>query len=228
MSTMKLSPRTIEVIKNFSTINPSLLFRKGSVLKTKSPGNNHFGKAKIDETFPQQFAIYDLNRFLGVLSLFKEPEFKLFDKYMRIEEDHRHSQISFSSEDNIISAAAEDLKMPKGFVKFGLSKEDLENLLKAQAIMNLPEILFVGKSGNITVEAGDTKTPTSDVYSAKIGKTDKTFKVVVKAELLTKLMPENYEVEIAVNPANKSAGILHFKGSDVEYHIAPEATSTYA
>jgi hypothetical protein len=90
--------------------------------------------------------------------------------------------------------------------------------------MGLPEILFVGKGGNISIETQDTKNPVSDVYTAKLGKSDKNFKVIVKSELITRLLQEDYEVEIA---GNKTAAIIQFTGTDVLYHVAPEATSTY-
>ena len=34
---------------------------------------NIVAKATVEETFPKQVAIYDLNEFLGCLSLFKNP-----------------------------------------------------------------------------------------------------------------------------------------------------------
>ena len=71
---MKLTSRTLQVLKNFSTINPSLLFKNGSVITTMSPNKTVMARATVGEVFPQTYAIYDLSRFIGVLSMFNDPD----------------------------------------------------------------------------------------------------------------------------------------------------------
>ena len=71
---MKLSDNTIDVLKNYSTINQSLLFRQGNVLRTISPLRTIFVEATVDETFPETFALYDLNKLLAKISLYEDAE----------------------------------------------------------------------------------------------------------------------------------------------------------
>ena len=65
---MQISKNTFEVLKNFSEINENLLIKPGNELKTISVMKNVLAKATIEETFDKEFAIYDLNSFLNVLS----------------------------------------------------------------------------------------------------------------------------------------------------------------
>ena len=81
---MKLSARTIQVLKSFAQINPSLIFTPGNEIKTVSPQKTILAKATIAETIPQQFAIYDLVKFLGVLSLFNDPDLEINEKFITI------------------------------------------------------------------------------------------------------------------------------------------------
>ena len=71
---MKLSVDTVNILKNFSLINPSIAFKAGNSLSTMSPQRSVMARADLDDHFPSDGAIYDLSRFLGVISLFETPE----------------------------------------------------------------------------------------------------------------------------------------------------------
>ena len=224
MTTLKFTPRTLEIIQNFSTINPSLLFRKGSVIKTRNPSNNLYGTARVAEEFENEFAVYDLSRFLSILSTFTDPELKFGNRNATIVEGGRKLDYRFCEVEDIVVAKADDMKIPKPFVKVDLPKAELQRVLKAQAILNLPEIIVEGVDGKILLETTNTETKVTDLYSTEIGKTDQNFRVVVKSELLTKLSPDDYSMEIS---KNKTEGIISFKGKDIDYYVAPEPTSVY-
>ena len=81
---MKLTQKTFSILKNFSSINQSLYVTKGNVLRTMSEMKSVMAEAEIQEMFPQDFGIYDLNQFLGVLSLFEEPDLDFDTSYVRI------------------------------------------------------------------------------------------------------------------------------------------------
>ncbi len=224
---LKLSPKTIDIIKNFSTINPSLLFRKGNILRTRNPGNNLYGVAQVAETFEQEFAVYDLSRFLTALSTFTDPELKFSEKSATIIEGDNKLKYTFCNIEDIVVAPDSDMKIPSPFVSVNLEKTKLERVLKAQAILSLPEFIIVGNDGKLTLETTTTETKVTDSFVTAIGKTDKNFKVVVKAELLTKLMTSNdYTLDIS---RNKSEGILSFRAvnNEISYFIAPEPNSVY-
>ena len=49
---MKLSDKTIKILKNFSSINQSMLFRTGSIIRTKSTTDTIAAQAVVEEMFP--------------------------------------------------------------------------------------------------------------------------------------------------------------------------------
>ena len=57
---MKLSKQTVELFKNFSTINSNLLLKPGNKIGTISSQKNIMASNTIGETIPNEFGIYDL------------------------------------------------------------------------------------------------------------------------------------------------------------------------
>jgi hypothetical protein len=227
MTKLKFLPRTLEIIQNFSIINPSLLFRKGSVIRTRNSGNNLYGVARVEENFEQEFAIYDLSRFLGILSTFDEPILKFGEKNVTILEGSKKLTYTFCNVEDIVVAPDKDMTIPKPFVKVDLPKSELERVLKSQAILALPEFIISGTGGadgKIMLQTTNSEVKTTDSFSTVIGKTDQHFNVVVKAELLQKLETVDYSLEIS---RNNDEGIIALRGKDVDYFVAPEPNSVY-
>lgn len=217
---MKISSRTAQVLKNFSTINQSLLFKPGRTITTISPQKTVLAKANVDEEFDKQFAIFDLARFLGVMSLFNEPEIKLEDKFAIIKDTNQKVNYTYADPTMIIVPPDKNINMQEAEISFTLTTDSLARIMKAMSIMQTPEIAVVGNEGNISIETFDSKNSTSDNFSVRVGTTKHTFKMVFKVENI-KLMPGDYDVKIS------SKGIGHFKSNDVEYWITTEATSTF-
>ena len=71
---MKLSENTISILKNFASINQSILIKSGSKIRTMPKLKTILAQAEVEEVFPKDFAIYDLNQFLNGLSLHQDPE----------------------------------------------------------------------------------------------------------------------------------------------------------
>lgn len=217
---MKLETRTMQILKNFSTINPSLMFKPGSTLNTMSPNKTVLAKASIKEQIPSSFAIYDLSKFLGVLSLFDQPELQVEEKQMVINGGQQKVRYTFASPDAIVIPSEKEVNMPETEIKFKLTAEDLTKVMKAMGVMQLPEIAVVGENGEMSIQAIDSKNPSADSYRVVLGENANNFKMIFKAENI-KIMQGDYDVSIS------SKGIGHFKGSDVEYYIATEANSTF-
>ena len=217
---MKLSARTLQILKNFATINPSLLFKPGSSLTTISPLKTMQAKAKVSETFDSEFAIFDLSRFIGVLSLFEDPEIEVDDKFLSIVKDAHKVNYVYADKDLIVTSSRE-IKMPKCEIEFNLTGANFSAVMKALNVLSLPEVAVIGENGSMYFAALNTKTPNGDVYRVHVGETEHTFKMVFRAENM-KLLQDEYEVRISAK------GLGHFKGSDVEYWIATEASSTFA
>lgn len=216
---MKFNQRTIQILKNFAGINPSILFREGDLLSTVSSSKSILAKAKIDQTVESEFAIYDLSRFLSTLSLFNDPEITLNEKKLNISEGQKSINYSITDASLIIAAPTKELNI-EGEINFELSSEKLQEAMKAMNILGLPEVAIVGDNGKIALKAMSVKDKGSDNFSVEIGETDKTFSAVFSAENI-KMVPNNYKVSIS------EKGISHWSGDDIEYWIMCEASSKF-
>lgn len=217
---MKFDSKTLQVMKNFATINPSLQFKVGNVLKTISPSKTVLGVATVPNTFEKEFAIYDVSRFMSVLSLFNDPEIELGEKSLTVSSGDTSLKYLYAAPSTIIAPPEKELKLPSNDVQFTLTNEMFTAVSKAMGVLGLPGIAVVGDGANMYLQASDSKGKIEDKYSIKIGETDKKFNVIFKAENL-KILPMNYEVSIS------SKGISQFKGEDIEYWIATDADSKF-
>lgn len=217
---MNLSERSIQVLKNFSTINPSIQFREGNVLKTVSPNKTMMAKARLDSNVERTFAIYDLSRFLGVVSLFEQPEFELEENQLNINSTGRSVSYTYADPTTIVVPPENDLAIGDCEVNFTLEQSQYIDIMKALGVMSFPELVVAGENGNIILRATDSKNPSADKYDIIVGDSNIDFHAVFKAENI-KLMPDDYEVAIS------SRGIANFKSEDIEYWISIEAHSQF-
>lgn len=218
MSTMKLEPKTLTVLKNFSSINPSLMFREGSVVTTMSPTKSVLARARIGQSFEKQFAIYDLSRFLGVISLFDNPDLELNESSVTIRKEDRELDYRYADPSTIVMPPDKNVVLPSEDVKFKLTTATLNDLQRALSALSMPEIAVVGDSKKMWIQVIDVKNMLGDSYKISLGDTDKKFRFVFKAENL-KFIPQDYEVTIT------SKLMSHFKGTevvDIDYWVAPE------
>lgn len=217
---MKIDTNTVNVLKNFAKINPSILVQEGNVIKTISPGKTIMAKATVPTSFERKFAIYNLDRFLSAVSLFANPELSFGDQAVTIAEDQRVTKYTYADESTITKAPEKEINLPSIDASFRLTNTALKEVEKALGVLGLPEIVVTGDGSKVLLQAADSKNAGGDVYSVEVGTTDKTFKAVFKSENI-KILPGDYDVNIC------SRGISHFKGTDVEYWIAVEQHSTF-
>ena len=221
---MKLSESTINVLKNFATINAGMQFKEGSVVRTINKGQNVLGKATIKESFEKDFVIYDLNRFLSLYSSLNDPEIVVNadSNNITIKSGTSKTTYGLADESMIVAPPAKELKIENAEVNFRLTKEDMSQVLKLSGILGLPNIAVIGDGTSISISALDVKNPDSDDFSIKVGETSANFKLIFVTENL-KMVPGTYDVAIS------SKGISHFKHATdaIEYWIATEAGSKY-
>ena len=216
---MKLSEQTVSLLKNFASINQNLLFKSGNKLQTISAQKNILVNAEIPESFPSDFAIYDLNKMLGVMSLFQDPDLEVGEKTMKI---GGKVDYMFADPAMIVSPPDKDLAFPDPEVSFTLSKGDFSQVTKAAAVLGLPHICVQGKNGKMSIVATDIHNSSSDEFTTELGETSLTFNMVFKIENL-KLFSGDYNVEIT------SKGISKFShtSTNLQYFIATESDSTF-
>ena len=220
---MKLSDKTLSLLKNFSTINQSMLFKKGSKLRTVSVMKNILAEASIEEEFPRDFGIYDLNQYLNGLSLHNDPELNFeADNYVVIKEGRSRSKYFFADPSVIITPPEDSITLPTEDVSFELSTDQLDKLLKAAAIYQLADLSVVGGDGVVKVLVRDKKNETSNDYSVVVGETESTFSFNFKVENI-KILPGTYDVVCC----QKNISRFTSKNYDLTYFIALEPDSTF-
>jgi hypothetical protein len=221
---MKLSEKTIDLLENFSSINQSILVKKGSKLRTISVMKNILAEADIDENFEKDFGIYDLPQFLNGVGLMNDPDIDLkHDSYMIIREG-RSTRVKFAFADPevIVSPPEKAIELPSRDVCFQLDSTQLQKLLKASSVYQLPDLSAVGNGGEITLVVSDRKNDNSNEFSLVVGKTDKTFEFNFKIENI-KLIPGSYDVVIS----KKLLAEFTNSSYNLKYFIALEPDSTY-
>ena len=220
---MKLSDKTLSVLKNFSTINQSILVKQGTQLRTISVAKNILAEANIDEDFPRDFAVYDLNQFLNGLSLHQDPDLDFSPpSYISIKEGKRRVKYFYADPNVIVSPPDKEITLPSEDVHFQLDSSALEKLLKAAAVYQLPDFSVIGEAGVVKLVVRDKKNDTSNEFAVVVGETDKEFIFNFKVENI-KIIPGAYDVIVSSKLLSKFTNT----NFDLKYYIALEPDSTF-
>ena len=221
---MKSSDKTLDILKNFSDINQSILIKKGNIIKTVNSLKNILAQAEVEEDFSQEFAIYNLHEFIGLLSTMTEPDLLFSDKYVMISSGDKKVKYIYADPSYVVKPE-KDLVMPECEINFKLTEEVYVSLNKVSTILQLHDICLKGcnKSNKIYLCATNKKDDSSNDYSEVVGTSNnKKFNIFLKRENL-KIIPGDYNVFIS------SKGISHFGNSaaKLDYWIALEPDSSY-
>ena len=220
---MKLSPETITILKNFASINQSVLVKSGSKLRTISVMKIILAEADVKETFPKDFAIYDLNQFLNGLSLHQDPDLDFTnDSHLIIREGKRRVKYFFADPEVIVTPPDKELSLPTEDVCFQLEHSQLDKLIKASAVYQLPDLSAVGEAGVVKLVVRDKKNDTSNEFSIIVGETESEFTFNFKVENI-KIIPGTYDVIVSSKLISKFSNPKF----NLNYYIALEPDSTF-
>ena len=220
---MKLSEKTIKIFENFSSINQSILVKQGNKIRTISVMKNILAEAEIKEDFPKNCAIYDLKQFLNGLGLHEDPQLDFSnDKYLVIREGKRKVKYFFADENVIVTPPEKSITLPTQDETFTLEHSQLDKILRAASVYQLPDLSAIGSDNKIRLVVRDKRNDTSNEYSIDVGETEKNFIFNFKVENI-KIIPGNYDVVIS------SKFISQFSNTNynLNYYIALEPDSTY-
>lgn len=217
---MKISEKTIQILKNFSTINQSILVHPGNVIKTIAGDRTIFSKADVQENFPKKFSIYELSKFLGAISLFKEPEFEFFDDHLKISEGNNFIRYAYADESLIVTPPNKEIELPSKDIVFDLNERDLSTILKAVSVLQVPEVSISGEDGAIYIKAINNKNASSDRFQIAVGVTDQSFNAIFNASFM-KFLPANYKVALS------KSGFAQFTSDGLIYWIAADQNSKF-
>ena len=219
---MKISNDTRNVLKNFSTINSGIRVKSGNKLETISNMKNILAVATVNESFPQDFSIYNLPEFLGATSLLSDPEFEFGDTSLTVADDNSSLAYFYASE-GMVTAPDKMITMPDAEIVINLSSSLLSELQKAASVLGVNDMVLSSDGTVIRLEVTDKKNPTSNTFSRIVGEGNGvSYTMNFKIENL-KVLDGNYEVSVS------SKGISHFNNTDIDlvYFIALEPDSKY-
>lgn len=221
---MKLSNDTVEILKNFSNINQSILIKEGTVLKTISPLRTIYVEATVSEQFPREFALYDLNKLLAKMSLYKDAEVNFASDRLSIStsDNKKNDNIKYCSSQVIVTPPDKPINFGKADCEFTVEQADLEWMKKSAGISGSPNFVFESDGDTVHFIATDVKDDSADQSKIEIGEGDGTkFRVVMKVENF-KLVDGSYDVKIA----KKGLALFAHKTKDIKYFIAIEAAQS--
>lgn len=219
---MKISKQTFEVLKNFSEINENLLIKPGNKLTTISVMKNVLAEATVEETFDKEFAIYDLNSFLSLLSLYDDPDVELKDNFLTVSKGKSSSKFWYADASLVVSPS-KSITMPSAEVTVRITQSQYTDLLKASNIMQLPDVGLVSDGDTINLIATDKKNQTSNQFNVEVAEgTGTKFNFYFKRENL-RMIPGDYDLTVSAK------NISHFVNANrnLQYWIALETDSKY-
>ena len=223
---MKLSEHTVDVLKNFATINQNLVIKQGSTLTTMSAMKNIVAKAEVEESFDKEVAIYDLNEFLASLSLFASPVLEFNEGFVTIKEENtpKNSLKYFYSDPSVVTSPNKTITMPSKEVSFTLNGDNLTKLKRAAGVIGAPDLVLEKKNTDVFLTVKDKKNDTANTFSVDVDTVEdgSDFKFFFKVENL-KVMDGDYHVDIS----SKNISHLASSNKDVEYWVALEPESSY-
>jgi hypothetical protein len=219
---MKLSKETVGVLKNFASINGNLLIKEGSKLSTISAQKNVMASITVPEVFDSEFAVYDLNEFLGALSLFEDPELEFSEKSVKIKQGNNSIRYYAADVGTLTVPPAKQIQLPSEDISFDLTAATLAMIQRTASVLHSADVSVVGDGSKMKIVVADKKNAAANAYEVALSDTDKTFKVNLKVDNL-KMIPGNYTITIS----NKKISRFQANGSDLVYFVAVEADSTF-
>tara|TARA_R100000479_G_scaffold175500_1_gene126724 strand:- start:232 stop:921 length:690 start_codon:yes stop_codon:yes gene_type:complete len=220
-----MSKQTLDLLKNFASINSNILVKPGDTIKTISPVKNIMAVATVPETFDTEFGIWDLNKFLGTVSLFDSPSFEFGERSVTISGSGGSSVNYYYSEPRLLTVPTKDIVMPDPVVSFNLTQDALNEINRASSVMQLPDLVVRSEGTTIVMVALDRQDDTTNSYSVELGElsVESDFEFVFRVENL-KLLPGDYRVDVT----DKVVSQFTHTQLDLKYWIALESDSRYS
>lgn len=222
---MKLSDKTLNVLKNYATINTGIVIKKGNFLRTISDNRTLCSEVEVDP-FETDFAIYDLNDFLSVLSAMEEPLLHFNEKYVEIEDNANGGKTKyFYGSDAFIEHPKSPMKDIDVDFSFEITEKQLASFTKMSSILNLEEMVIKADGSKMTLGVVDSTNTTSNSYTIEIGNTDKVFSIYFRKDNF-RMMPQDYQVSISKEFSGTRVAVFTNTTSKMKYLLAIEANST--
>lgn len=213
---MNLSNDTVNTLKNFSQINPSLVVERGSELVTMSPSKTIIARMITQEVFDKPFCIYELNKFLGVISMLEEPDFNFGEQSVEIKSKTGTVNYTYADKSMVVAPLTNKIEMKNTITSFDLNKTELTSVIRAASVLQSDLVRIVASNGNLKVGTANVKDSTAHTFDIDINATvDSDFEIFVKTENVVKILPSEYNVTV-------SNGVIQFMNDTHTYWIVSE------
>lgn len=224
---MKISNKTISLLQSFAQISSNLLVKPGKKLATRNAVNSIQARAVVDETFPQQFAIYDLNQLLSLISVSEHPDIEFGDKSLVIRSANGGETEYFYADESLVTVPNENPPQLEDVYTFKLTASDIQTIVKTASIVSATMLSIVSDKGKVTLSINDPKNSTSHSYKKPLGDATSSFNVKMAIDSF-KVVADEYNVRVAHAVAKTGKVMVFFfesTSSDLTYLIAADSTS---
>ena len=226
---MKLSSQTQSLLKSFAGINSNLLIRAGNGLATRNATGSIQARATVDETFPRNLAIYDLNQLLGLISVSSDPDIEFFETHLTITSATGGVIKYFYAEESLIKSVPENEPEVNKVFSFSLTNNDMNVIQKTASIVAATTLSVVSSNGYATLLINDPKNNTSNSYSKSLGESDIDFTMRVTIDNIRPIVDDTYAVTIGQVVAKNGIKVPVFRFSsenrNLRYLIAADTNS---
>jgi len=219
-----LSTETLEILKNFATINPNLVVKAGEPLSTIAEAKNVFAKATITDPFESDFGIYDLNEFINVVNLVGDPELEFSADSVLLKNGRSKASYRFADSE-ILTAPTSEIKMPDAEVSVTVTADQLAQVRKAAAVLGHSVVSIVGKEGVVSLTVTDDKNTSANTFDMVIDEDN-----ACSAEFDFQFLIDNIRViggDYKVDVSSKFISKWQHETDAIEYFIALEKSSTF-
>ena len=212
---MKISDATLRILKNFSEIDKSIIIQPGNKLETRSQGV--MARATVEEEFPSKVCLYDLGQFLGVCSIFDDPEFTFSNKDVRISENANVLTYRFADESIIPRIPSLPEKAISHQVK--IASADLQRIIKAARVVSADHI-FVECTGEQVFMVAKNRHVLSHEFRLDLGESAaKQFTYPIPVDRFQMITSEDYMLGFGGIRA------VNFSTPNLSYWIAMDASN---
>ena len=222
---MNISENTIQILKNYGTINPNFIARKGNTITTISEAKNILSSCSVEEEFNQDMGIYDLNEFLNVLSLVDQPKLDMEEKWCTVKDATGRSKVKyFFTDPEMLTSPTEKMiqnasSMDNFDISFTLDNDTLNRIKRAASALGHTSMKVDTKdTGSVVLMVFDSENPTSNTFSIDVpgqGKGEGTHIINISN---LKIVSGDYDVKIS----NKNISNFIHKEKPIQYWIALE------
>lgn len=227
---MRLSPETIELLKNFSNINNAIVISPGNVLRTINQERNVFAKAIVQEEFPRDIPIYELRQFLSIFTLHKEADVDFTDEhYILVSQGRTRMKFYYADLFSLtknLNIPTQDYAFTDVVLSVNLDSALIESIRKAANIYGLTDLSLVGSEGRAELVVHNKEESTSKSYNIELGETTSEFKLNF-VEKNVMILPGSYRLDIARFGNGSFASKFINQTQELEYVIALEPDSTF-